>query len=88
MRIPKKFQGMHSHRYKDHPDEQRFASQWAKLCRDGHLEDQLSQTTWPWPVTKEARIVSNTVIQWLGSPVGQIFLRECGFVKKNEQRRT
>lgn len=34
---------------------------------------------------REKRIVIST-IQWLGSPVGQGFLRECGFELKKEEQ--
>ena len=35
-------------------------------------------------LTERETMICCNLIQWLGSPVGQWFLSECGFVKKEE----
>jgi hypothetical protein len=76
--------GFHTHRFRDNPEEQRFAEAWSKLNAVGRNVDYLldashaDQRFTPEAPEREARIAA-TVIQWLGSPVGQIFLRDLGY---------
>lgn len=76
-RIPKAWRGLHHHRYKDNPLEERFAAAWVKQneCSDPRsstlaylLCDGDQHLTVP-PSDRD-RLVASTVIQWLGSPVG------------------
>ena len=71
--------GLATYRFKDNPLEQRFAEAWEHnnflaytlvylLSESGRRED----TT----MTARDEVVAATVIQWLGSPVGQSFLRD------------
>ena len=79
--------GLNTHRFKDHPDEKAFAEKWQKLQVDGKylahlLDNRPVQTGHPPTPTDRDFVVAATVIQWLGSPVGQLFLNDCGFEKK------
>lgn len=86
MKIPK---GLNEHRFKENPDEKKFAEGWKKLQENGkylaHLLDarEVLQGSPPLPSDRDF-VVAATVIQWLGSPVGKLFLAEVGFVKKEE----
>lgn len=78
-----KHEGMSTHRLSQNPLEAKFAEAWAKL-HDGHRKDNgtleylLSPTNRSMDTTMTDRdaVVAATVIQWLGSPVGQGFLAE------------
>lgn len=81
-----RFRGMSEHRWKDNPEEKRFADAWAEFNRDGihldHLLDQRKHQTGRAPFCgDQAQMVAATMIQWLGSPVGQNWLRDLGYVK-------
>jgi hypothetical protein len=80
--------GMSEHRLKDNPIESRFSKLWKEWNRDGrttlahllnpHPENNMCP---PDPLDRDA-VVAATVVQWLGSPVGQGFLEEAGFVAR------
>jgi hypothetical protein len=79
--IKKKFQGMSPHRYKDNVLEELYAQEWQvendkPLSRPtlDYLMDKTNQGNPNPPLTKREQLVANTVIQWLGSPVGQHFV--------------
>lgn len=78
-----KIKGLHTHRFRDNPEEKRFAEAWAKHVKSRHdidgLLDAEHGTMTPEPASDRDRIVAATVIQWLGSPVGQGFLRDLGY---------
>jgi hypothetical protein len=83
-RIKTRFRGMSPHRYKDNPLERKFAELWQKV-NDGPnggrtaLDYLMDPTNRGYPepqITDRDWQIANTVIQWLGSPVGQNFLRE------------
>jgi hypothetical protein len=81
MRIKKQFQGMSPHRYKSDPLEKKFAEKWQEQNDRGtatleFLMDETNRGRPEPPVSNRDRLVSNTVVQWLGSPVGQCFLVE------------
>lgn len=75
-----KVTGLHTHRFRDNPEEERFAKAWADLG-DRHLDCLLDGADVYQPATDRERVVAATVIQWLGSPVGQGFLRDLGYVR-------
>lgn len=81
-----KVTGLHTHRFKDNPEEERFAKAWEQF--DGANLDYLLQPARdddpgsPPAATDRERVVAATVVQWLGSPVGQGFLRDLGYEKK------
>ncbi len=89
MKIPK---GLNEHRFKENPDEKKFAETWRRHQEQGrvlaHLLDsrEIHSGSPPTPSDNEY-VVAATVIQWLGSPVGKHFLEEVGFVKKEEPKK-
>jgi hypothetical protein len=84
--------GLHTYRFADNPEERRFAEAWDKEVnretgvRHGLLAYLLGDGLLPTDVTAREEIVAATVIQWLGSPVGQGFLRNLGYEKNNDVR--
>ena len=75
-----KNKGLSTHRFKQNPLEMKFALEWETMNanRNGTLDYMLAgKTNRPdGEVTDRDRVVAATVIQWLGSPVGQCFLRD------------
>lgn len=78
--------GLSQRRFKDNPMEQKFAQVWEDFnSSEGRLDgrgtlDYLLAADCNRPdgeVTERDRQVAATVIQWLGSPVGQYFLENC-----------
>jgi len=75
--------GLNAHRISREPLEARFAEVWAKENSAdkrapllAHLLSDGSNNAMP-PIPSERDwLVANTVIQWLGSSVGQSFLEE------------
>lgn len=76
--------GLHPYRFAENPEEKRFAEAWeqendrgttllAHLLGDGSHKGS--------PTIREERIAA-TVIQWLGSPVGQGWLRDLGYERR------
>ena len=79
-----KYQGLRPYRHKDNPEEKRFAQAWSKENEDGRLlahllDDRHAQGGYPPEPSDRDHVVAATVIQWLGSPVGQGFLRRLGY---------
>jgi hypothetical protein len=83
--VKKKWQGKSAYRYQDNPLEKAFALAWwgwndrpngggplDYLAAEGEQEYAML----PDPATAEQRKFSCTIIQWLGSPVGQGFLED------------
>lgn len=81
--------GLHSHRFVDNPAEKRFADAWREhqsgRTLDYLLLCPLVDQHQVMPATERDELVAATVIQWLGSPVGQAFLRDCDFVPRRGQ---
>ena len=83
--VRKECQGRSPHRYKDNPLEKAFALAWQEansnptgpgLVRGtlAYLMDDNNRGTPVPPLSERDWDVANTVVQWLGSPVGQGFL--------------
>jgi hypothetical protein len=74
---------MHKHRWKANPEEKRFALAWAGV--DERNLDYMLSTDQQFPPTASDRdrVVAATVMQWLGSPVGQAWLRDLGYERKD-----
>lgn len=76
-----KHQGLHAYRLSPkagNPKEVRFALKWKEWNDLGHtLEYLLGDGQKKQPATDREIEVAATVIQWLGSPVVQGFLKEC-----------
>lgn len=84
----KKIRGLHTHRFKGNPEERRFARAWEDQQRGRTLAHLLNtdDPRFPLEPTDREHEVAATVIQWLGSHVGQCFLRELGYVREGGGR--
>lgn len=83
------------YRFKDNPKEKEMHDKFIELFkRDNSAHRCLSAIIFGWQndnQTTPNRYLNNdeediclNLIQWLGSPVGQSFLRECGFSITNK----
>lgn len=85
-----KHRGLHTHRFKDNPEEKRFAEAWEKMNKEGHTLAYLLDPQngvgrlRPLEISQGEATAAATVIQWLGSPVGQIWLSDLGYVKRSK----
>ena len=81
-----KHKGLHAHRLHQNPEEERFAKAWKAQNDPGRqLEYLLLRTDGkPALVTERDEVVAATVMQWLGSPVGQGFLRDLGYERRGK----
>jgi len=72
-------QGFRKYRFKDNPLEQRFAEEWVKLNKENkillYLTSPNNDPAYS-NLCERDKIVAGSVIQWLGSPVGQGFLQD------------
>ena len=85
--------GCKAYRYKrrdDNEQERVFAEKWQDINDEEHtktlarlLAEDPNARNLPLPSDRD-KMVAATVIQWLGSPVGQGFLWNCGFARKGE----
>lgn len=74
--------GYHTHRFEQNPEERRFAEAWDRQQEHGRTLNYLlseSHDNRPVDVSPHDDKTAATLIQWLGSPVGQNFLRELGY---------
>lgn len=80
-----KNKGLHQYRFSNNPVERKYALAWERInTQDRRLNgkgilDYLLAEENNRPageVTPRDRVVASTVIQWLGSPVGQNFVKE------------
>jgi hypothetical protein len=86
--------GRSQHRFRDNPLELSFAQAWEKMNTNvsgredgrGVLDYLLAEDPNDprGEVTERDREVAATVIQWLGSPVGQGFIREVLIGNRNQ----
>lgn len=78
--------GLHTHRFADNPEEQRFSDAWSEWFVGRALDDLLHCGDYQWvePASDREKVVAATVIQWLGSPVGQGFLRDLGYERRSK----
>lgn len=77
-----KNKGLHTHRFRREPDEEAAAVEWEKTNRLSRtLDHLLGDGQKPAIPSARDREVAATVIQWLGSPVGQGFLEDLGYTK-------
>jgi hypothetical protein len=82
--------GLHTYRFKDNPEEKAFALAWQKEqvrpLATPLLVMLLGNGCEPAVVSDRDHEVAATVIQWLGSPVGQAFLQGLGYEKKGSNQ--
>jgi len=76
------------HRFENNPQEKVFVDEFIKqhsssvdpdLIVFGHKNNSMSPKDY---LSDREKDIVLSVIQWLGSPVGQGFLDSCGFIKK------
>ena len=78
------------YRFKDNPKEKEFHDKFIEMFkRDSSANRCLSAIIFGWEndnqttperyLTDDEENICLNLIQWLGSPVGQSFLKECGF---------
>ena len=68
--------GRHTHRFRDNPEEKRIAVAWSEANEHGNtlaylLDRRPDQCGRPLTPSNVEITAAATVIQWLGSPVGQ-----------------
>lgn len=79
--------GLQQHRFKDNPEEARFARAWHRQQAGKTLAYLLGNGKDPSEmVSARDNDVAATVIQWLGSPVGQAFLEDLGYIRPRSVR--
>ena len=83
--MSKRHQGRNRHRLDQNPQERKFARLWEHENRHPRsIVDYLMNGDGglaPKSATDEQCEVAATVIQWLGSPVGEGFLRDVGYTR-------
>lgn len=87
MKIKLKYQGVSADRYCREPQERAFAEAWQKANENQRLLANImspgsSFSFMPRDLSAYDHKLAASVIQWLGSTVGQHWLAELGFVKQ------
>lgn len=84
------------YRFKDNPKEKEMHDKFIDMFSNNNMsktvlsaivfgwENDRQEYPKEWLTEKEEDICLN-IIQWLGSPVGQGFLEQCGFILKNSR---
>jgi len=85
-----KNKGLHQYRFKDNPEERLFAKAWEKANNHNTACDTIDyilspDNNRPVSCSDRDREVAATVVQWLGTPVGQEFLRKRGYVHRSRK---
>lgn len=86
-----KHTGLHQYRFSTNPLEEKFAEAWEvqntrPYQSNSTLNFLLGTDNDPFYATDRDITVAATIIQWLGSPVGQDFLRGLGFEFKAPEK--
>ncbi len=75
--VKEKHIGLSKHRIVDNKLERRFAMKWQDLNDESRILNYLlSDSNEADPTSARERAVAATVIQWLGSPIGQVFIHD------------
>lgn len=78
---------MHKHRLRDNPREREFAEAWSReFSTLAWILNVGSQSGHPESPSRRDEVVAATMIQWLGSPVGQQFLNSVGWTYTAEKK--
>lgn len=91
-RIKNKFRGFHASRYSREPLEKIFAEVWQEINDEklnhntiiDYLFNQSSDQRYVEKRPEYEYVFASTIIQWLGSPVGQGFLQR--IIKKAKRK--
>jgi hypothetical protein len=78
MKRHKKAAGIHRNRLAQNPEEARFVDAWEKSNVLRYILDPINKGITP---SDRDEQVAATIIQWLGTPVGQAFLQDLGYEK-------
>jgi len=84
-----KLKGNKTYRHRQNPQEKEFHDKFIKFC--SYSSGTFEQVSMPTDdegrikeyLTKREKEIMISTIQWLGSPVGQSFLNDCGFKLKD-----
>jgi hypothetical protein len=81
--------GMAPYRLSGNPEEAAIAKAWQEHNDSGNtlawlLDPEKGNSRRPPEPSERDVAVAATVVQWLGSPVGQCFLRDLGYRKVDE----
>ena len=76
--LPSGFRGLHLYRLTSNPIERIYAERWAEINKTGHILEHILSSGGHRKVDPSPRdyAVAATVVQWLGTIVGQGFLEE------------
>jgi hypothetical protein len=88
--MKRKHQGLAPYRLADNPEEKRFARKWQAYNDAGNtlaclLDPERGSGRRPPEPSDRDVAVAATVVQWLGSPVGQGFLRDLGYERSGKR---
>lgn len=89
-------EGTKKYRFKDNPKEKELHDKFVELFnRDALSKKTLSAIINGWDsdnqhtpnsyLSEKEETICVNIIQWLGSPIGQCFLRDCGFEPKDKK---
>ena len=78
--------GLHEYRFDQNPEERRISESFKEFAARNlaYLMRVGDQSGSPPPLDPHEAVVACTVIQWLGSPVGQHWLEELGYVREKK----
>ena len=84
-----KHYGRACYRFRDNPEEELFAEAWERDNTHpnggpGTLAYLMGNGSRPGDITQRDATVAATVVQWLGSPIGQCFLRDLGYERSEK----
>lgn len=85
----RKMKSLNEHRLKQNPLEKHMSDKWNSYNGNNSGSPTIlyrllaEDSNYPkGEVSERDEIVATTLVQWLGSPVGVSFLKECGFENK------
>ncbi len=76
--LPSNYRGLHTYRLASNPTERLYAERWAEINKTGHVLEYILSIGGEKRADPSPRdyAVAATVVQWLGTIVGQSFLEE------------
>ncbi len=82
--LRRKYLGVNAHRVKYYPEEKRFADAWLEQGGQTlpHILNPDPSSKPPPEPSERDEVVAATVVQWLGSPIGQVFLSSLGYIDR------
>ena len=79
--------GVAKYRFDQNPKEETFVKEWGFYKKSSHLLEYLlsSKINEPQEYSQRDNVVANRIVQWLGSPCGQAFLKDVEKRHKTER---